>query len=77
MDLGLIGKVAIVTGASKGIGKAIALELAREGADLALAARASASPRTWRARCAISPVPPRCTSGLRYSTSAGGEGSAL
>lgn len=31
MDLGLNGKVAIVTGASKGIGREIAFELAREG----------------------------------------------
>src|SRR5207247_1889106 len=34
MDLGLQGKRAIVTGGSLGIGKAIARELAREGADL-------------------------------------------
>ncbi len=39
MDLELGGKVAIVTGGSKGIGKAIALELAREGVDIAIAAR--------------------------------------
>jgi NAD(P)-dependent dehydrogenase (short-subunit alcohol dehydrogenase family) len=39
MDLGLHGKHAIVTGGSKGIGKAIALELAREGADVAIVAR--------------------------------------
>src|SRR5262245_49416262 len=33
------GRVAFVTGASRGIGRSIALELARRGADLALAAR--------------------------------------
>lgn len=35
----LLGKVVIVTGASRGIGKAIALKLADEGAKLALTAR--------------------------------------
>jgi NAD(P)-dependent dehydrogenase (short-subunit alcohol dehydrogenase family) len=39
MDLGLQGKHAVVTGGSRGIGKAIALELAREGVDVAIAAR--------------------------------------
>ena len=39
MDLGLQGKKAIVTGGSRGIGKAIALELAREGVDVAVVAR--------------------------------------
>jgi 3-oxoacyl-[acyl-carrier protein] reductase len=39
MDLNLGGKVALVTGASRGIGASIALELAREGVQVCLAAR--------------------------------------
>ena len=39
MDLELAGKVAIVTGGSRGVGKAIAKELAREGVDVAICAR--------------------------------------
>ena len=39
MELGLHGKVAIVTGGSKGIGRAIALALAQEGVDVAICAR--------------------------------------
>jgi NAD(P)-dependent dehydrogenase (short-subunit alcohol dehydrogenase family) len=39
MDLQLTGKRAIVTGGSRGIGKAIALALASEGVDVALVAR--------------------------------------
>ena len=36
MDLGLQGKVALVTGASKGLGRGIAAELVAEGARVAI-----------------------------------------
>src|SRR5437870_10421167 len=39
MDLGLAGRVAIIGGSSRGIGKATAMALAREGASVTLCAR--------------------------------------
>ena len=39
MDLELAGKVALVSGGSRGIGKAVARQLAREGADVVISAR--------------------------------------
>ena len=39
MDLGLKGKIALVAAASQGLGRAVAEELAAEGASLVLCAR--------------------------------------
>src|SRR6202795_5312615 len=43
MELGLTGRVAIVAAASKGLGRAVAEELAHEGAHLAICARTAAT----------------------------------
>ncbi len=51
MDLQLGGKVALVTGASKGIGRQVAAHLASEGADVAITAR-TAGPL----ECAVSEI---------------------
>ena len=63
MDLGLKGKVALVTGASEGIGKAIARKLADEGVRVAICARTEATLKATAAEIAeatgmdIAPIP--------------------
>ena len=47
MDLGLVGKHALVLGASRGLGAAIAQVLAREGARVTAAARSVDDIRAW------------------------------
>jgi 3-oxoacyl-[acyl-carrier protein] reductase len=54
MDLGLRGKVAMVAAASRGLGRAIAEELAREGTSLVLCARGAEALDEARAAIAAS-----------------------
>ena len=66
MDLKLKGKTALVTGGSEGIGKGIALALAKEGVDVAICARrkepleATANEIAKETGARSSPFPPIC-----------------
>ena len=57
MDLGLQGKSAVVTGASKGIGRSIAMRLAEEGAGVAICARGDPALRKAEAELLARSVP--------------------
>ena len=57
MDLGLTGKIIVVTGASKGIGFACAEAFAREGARVVLVSRSRANLDAALARLRVEPPP--------------------
>ena len=66
MDLGLLGKSAVVVGGTRGIGKAIAARLAGEGAKIAICARNEDRRSSDRSR-----APPDWCSGVRQPCDAG------
>ena len=67
MDLGLKGKVAMVAGASRGLGFAIAKELAGEGALVSIASRNSSAVSKRNARCGSKRSNPYSCSTMRGS----------
>jgi 3-oxoacyl-[acyl-carrier protein] reductase len=71
MDLGLSGKVAVVTGGSRGIGRAIALELAREGARVAVGARGAEGIDAVRAELSAAGPGPHLAMTCDLTTDAG------
>jgi 3-oxoacyl-[acyl-carrier protein] reductase len=71
MDLGLSGRVAIVTGGSRGIGRAIALGLAAEGARVAICARGADGLAAARADLDAAGGGPHLTVAADVTTAAG------
>ncbi len=71
MDLGLTGKIALVTGSSRGIGRGVALTLAEEGCDVMLTGRDESALRGGRPRGrearppGVSTRPPICAATAR------------
>ncbi len=70
MDLNLSGKTALITGASKGIGRAAALALAAEGCNLALVSRTATDLEALKAEIAHTSKVDIMTSALDVSVSA-------
>ena len=67
MDLGLRGKKAIVTGATKGIGRAVVELLAGEGVDIGLCARTpEEAAEVWRRASVIAERSSVPTASSRY-----------
>ena len=69
-SLPLAGKVALVTGASRGIGRTVALRLAGEGAAVAVAARSIGSLREVAAECGRGAIAIELDVGLEDSCAA-------
>ena len=57
MELGLRGKAALVTGASEGIGSAVARKLADEGVRVAICARTESKLKDWAGWTSSSTTP--------------------
>jgi 3-oxoacyl-[acyl-carrier protein] reductase len=66
----LAGKRALVTGASRGIGAAIALALAEKGADVAITYERSADRAAEIVRAIESPRPPKGSAVSTFSSTA-------